>query len=97
MDSFELEIEKTMRLVDVMVNRNMQQNQTVVWIALGFVQVHLQSNMIYLEHPAFVDVSPLDMSFPAKHLGQHLHCWNMLEQVSLSKQIPMIFHFGPLH
>lgn len=58
--------------------------------------VHLQSNIIYLEHPAFVDVSPLDMSFPTRHLGQHLHCWNMLEQISLSKQIPMIFHFGPL-
>ena len=28
----------------------------------------------YLEHPAFVDVSPLDMSFPTRHLGQHLHC-----------------------
>ena len=74
MDSLELEIEKTMGLVVVMVGCNMQQNQTVVGIALGFVQVHLQSNMIYLEHPAFVDVSPLDMSFPTRHLGQHLHC-----------------------
>lgn len=53
--------------------------------------VHLQSNTIYLEHPAFVDASPLEMSFPARHLGQHLYCWNMLEQVSLSKPSPHDF------